>query len=866
MKACFLFLVGSLAAIFIIGFIAPKAISQTVIQDDFSDGDLNHNPSWLGDTGVFVVNSNRELQLNAPEAGMSRLFHSISSSESMEWRARLRMAFSPSDNNRMEWQVLTSPDSSSAFVLAMGKNGSEDAIDFYFRGADTDTLLIAGEPGTIVETDNEFWIKLSYNNGGWRLWADFDGYGWYRVQGEASFPIMQDSWLTQFLLQYTSSNVARFYLDDIYVGPPLLDSIPPRVEECRLGTDGSLKLIFSEMMDSTLIHVKQSYVLSDVGMPVQIDYSVASPRQVILWFEEMLAFDQYYELKMNSLTDTSGLMMADTAVMIFEHRPAPFDVVFNEIMADPSPRVELPEREYIELFNRSEFEQQLNAYRLTVGSRSYALPEYTLAPGSYLFLTSAGACLEYPPTLPCLEVLGNNVVSNEQTFLQLVDTLGEVMAFAEYRVDWFPNSYQADGGWSLECIDPENFCGGKNNWSVSTHFWGGTPGKKNSVLEVNPDFEDFRLIRGFFLDSTSLQLVFSKSVDWLRFSEANWPPNWPLPDSISSSDPLLRTMNFYFSPNDSVFHLTEFTLSGMRDVCGNSLLPGTVRLAFPQYPEPGDVVINELLFNPFENGVDYVELYHRGDKVVDLKQFRTARYDSDGQSYTQVAPLSAGTYLLFPGDYFVLTTNKELVMDHYPSHNAGAFPEFESSLPTLSNEAGSFLLLDQGMQLIDVLVYEDDWQHPSLADPKGVALERVHPNWPSAEQTTWASAAETVGFGTPGLPNSQWQSTEPQQHDFYLENREFSPDRDGLNDYLFLHYRFDEPGYFLQVSIFDSQGRYVRSLSDYVQVALSGQLSWDGTHDSGGLLPMGVYLIHLAYFHPNGKKGEKTLSAALVYP
>jgi len=69
------------------------------VEDDFSDGDIDHDPVWTGDLQLFTVNNYFQLQLNDVGAGQASLYTGVAIEECMEWRFWIRQAFSPSGNN-----------------------------------------------------------------------------------------------------------------------------------------------------------------------------------------------------------------------------------------------------------------------------------------------------------------------------------------------------------------------------------------------------------------------------------------------------------------------------------------------------------------------------------------------------------------------------------------------------------------------------------------------------------------------------------------------------------------------------------------------------------------------------------------------
>src|ERR1051325_5444352 len=69
-----------------------------------------------------------------------------------------------------------------------------------------------------------------------------------------------------------------------------------------------------------------------------------------------------------------------------------YDVVIDEIMADPSPQIGLPNNEWIELKNTSDLSINLQGWRIGDASgQSGTMPDFTIQPDSFVIVCSSGA-------------------------------------------------------------------------------------------------------------------------------------------------------------------------------------------------------------------------------------------------------------------------------------------------------------------------------------------------------------------------------------------------------------------------------------------------------------------------------------------
>ena len=535
---------------------------------------------------------------------------------------------------------------------------------------------------------------------------------------------------------------------------------------------------------------------------------------------------------------------------------APFDVVINELMVRPSPPVGLPEAEYIELFNRSEHPVNLQNWTVSVGTRSRVLPQHILLPGSYYLITHEKHAVELSefgdvaglPTFPVLAMGGQTVV--------LRDDKGRVISAVSYSDKWYGSSLKASGGWSIEQIDPFNPCGGANNWRASASSTGGTPGATNSVRDNNPDKSRPGLVRATSHHNGSIRLHFSEPMHprsgWSPSDYFAEGPGKPL--SVIPSDPFFREVDLFFLHNFQENTDYKISVTGnLYDCAGNFLSTdrAEARFTVPATPHQDDIRINEILFNPYPGGVNFVELVNISDKTFDLKQLILAGMAGGEPDPAYI--IAPDGYLLFPGEYVVLTTDPETIRSHYYTPNPHSFVIMDR-MPQMNNESGRVAITGLGLNVLDDFEYMATMHSPLLTDRKGISLERIHYSRPTSDPSNWLSASENSGFATPGYKNSQFSElTARPQNILNIDPKIFSPDNSGYNDVVNIGYELDKPGYTGNITVFDSRGRLIRRVARNELFGTSGVYSWDGRNDANNQSRLGVYLILMELFHPDGE-------------
>ena len=365
-------------------------------------------------------------------------------------------------------------------------------------------------------------------------------------------------------------------------------------------------------------------------------------------------------------------------------------------------------------------------------------------------------------------------------------------------------------------------------------------------------------MRAFAVDALHITLTFNESLD---STKAATLASYTVSDGIGIASlalplgPLFNTVNITLANPLQVNKIYTITVTTVADCSGNAIGTGnTARVGLTGQINKFDIVVNELLFNPKSNGADYIELYNRSNKILNLKNAYLANR-STSNAISSITQLSVVDYPFYPGDFIVATSDVAAIKRDFVAQNPDAF--IEISTPSYNDDAGHAIVLNEQGAVIDELSYLDDWQFALISNDEGVALERISYDdtslVPSLQQKNWHSAASSVGYGTPTYKNSQAGTAGAVQGEITVTPEVISPDNDGQDDYATINYKFPEAGYVANITIFDAVGRPVRYLQRNALNGITGYYRWDGLDEKQQKLPVGIYIIYTEVFNLSGK-------------
>ena len=419
-----------------------------------------------------------------------------------------------------------------------------------------------------------------------------------------------------------------------------------------------------------------------------------------------------------------------------------------------------------------------------------------------------------------------------------------------------------NGNWEILCDSTggTNFIYELGATDVTHTFsnFSGLWSKHTSSNNDNIYFDDINVIGNIIIDSlpasvqnasvispNTLEIQFSEPIDNNALNINNFnlignnPPN---PTSVYNSS---SGYELIFQQKFKGNQVLNLSIQNITDLAGNSLFD-TIQIIVPDTAQYEEILINEILFDPFAGGSDYVEIINNSNSSFDIFKYYIADYDNGISNLKQINQ----HFIINPNELILFTEDSISTINDYPSNNSSRFIQMD--LPSFPNDSATVFLLNADSIILDQFSYSDDLHFELINDPEGVSLERVLLNSINPN-IAWHSAAENVGWGTPGNSNSQYYLLEQSDVNFYAENEVFSPDNDGFEDIAIFSYKLDQIGMVGNAFVYDNRGRLIKSILTNELLNTEGKFTWDGINQYGQKAAIGIYLIYFECFSVNGE-------------
>ena len=842
---------------------------------DFENGTtegwiFNVSDRWSAEA-VFPINGSYSLHhvydnsQSSSDAAMLSISGLCPDCDTVTWKFCVRYGTDPSSSNK--WSFILMSDAGPGEIAA-GIDFNGFAAGVNLTGYD-DTLRLwrisEGKAAAVITTSVNWQEDIGpevapvirikrYPDGRWLLETEIRGTV-LRAPGGTD-PELYVPRYAGILYTYTSARDRLLWLDDVSVsGMFITDTLPPAVMSVTALRPDILQVIFDEEPEISLTDTENFSLSGDVKVK---EITRITPLIYEIHLAGKISDKTPDILTINELCDQAGNCSSHVIVPFVPMYAVIGDVVISEIMADPSPPVRLPECEYLEITSRASDSLSIDGWRLISDRDTALLPKAWIRAGESIILCSGSKQDEFSPYGRVVGLTSFPSLNDSGEVIALRDACGSLIHAVSFTPALYNDPLRSGGGWSAEMTDMDNPFNEPEVWRASVDPSGGTPGRGNSAKIPSPDGRCPEVIAVWPETPNKVRVLFDETV--IPDEGAVWLIDGTETLPATSGDIADRSFIIPLAGDLTPGSVSSMLIpSSMTDFAGNRPCTTDLKTGLPSDPMPGEILFNELLFDPVATCADYAELYNNSGRIFDLSTLSLTNGSGTG-----VMPVSDVPRQLLPGEYIALTTDRAAVLDHY--NCAGRFAVYEiDRLPTMPDDRGSLVLYNRELNIIDRVDYTSSMHLLFLSGTEGIALEKVSPELPSGIPGNWHSASESCGWGTPGAENSNLLNQPDEKSGVQLSSSRISPDCDGFEDIISVDVFPGGDENVITVTIFNDRGYVVRRLAERFAAGEGAQFIWDGTSDSGTRLPAGLYMIIAETFNTEGVTQRWKKVCAVVY-
>ncbi|TVP47225.1 MAG: lamin tail domain-containing protein [Mongoliibacter sp.] len=627
------------------------------------------------------------------------------------------------------------------------------------------------------------------------------------------------------------------------------DITPPELIEVILLEKTKLLLTFSEKIDPVYASILNNYKIGDLNP----NEALVTNHQVILSWDFIFNAGKEYTLEIGTISDLNGNTSENLKKTFFTSEIPTLafkDLVINELMPAPRPGNTLPNVEYVEIFNTTDSPIYLGGLQLANSRRVSILPSAVLDPKAYIILCPRNQSSQFEQFGKVLGLTNWPTLLNSADQVKLLDNKGVPLDSLNYSVASYGSSAYASGGYSLEIINPFLKCYLPTNLKVSRDAARGTPGKVNSVFEETPDLSPPKFLNAKVIDDNTIQLNFNKVLNQdTRNLKLQINPHISILEIEIGDTPsaLLVRVDDLIKPN--VKYLIR--IDNLRDCSGNLFEEKEeVYFVLPDESKPGEIVINEVLFNPRTGAPKFVEIYNCSAKFLNLKDWKLANLNTSDEIANRRI-LFSDDMIIEPFSFLVFTTDAAKLKQEYPKGKENRFVEY-SSLPSYPISAGNVVFLNPDEDIVEIFSYSERMHHPLLKEKRGVSLERLSALSPIDDPNNWQTASASEGYASPGYKNSQNFDGNTNMG-IEISPKVFIPEAAGEQPFTTISYKMEQAGKIATLRIYSPGGVLIKELCQNAVWGESGFYLWDGTDSNNRKVRPGYYIVWLEVFDLQGK-------------
>jgi hypothetical protein len=857
--------------VILLALLMPVSAFGQIVENFESESIINWVQSpenrWKADTtaslsGKFSLHH----IFDNPDAGTDRIGIRVKSLHPSEgvtrWSFLVRYGYDPSSLNN--WSVFLMSDKgpesmsqeggTNGFAIGVNLTGSDDTLRLWkVRGNLVTSVInsrINWQTDVGIANTVKIFVERSHD-GNWNVSVSRMNGILIGTASGTDNELFSQEWFGVYY-RYSSTRDRLLWLDDInIVGTFYEDNEAPVITRCELSGKKSVEITLDEEPGNGIM------VPENISLNIEGNKSISVVKKDNLTyqieFSNELNNRSTDSLIINRLCDISGNCSQNIRIGFIPVWAGIGDVVISEIMADPLPEVSLPGKEYIEITNTTGYSFDLKNWKLSTSGQYTLFPETSIPPSGIIILCSSQDTMLFQKFGKVTGLKQFPSLTDAGRMVYLSDSSGSFIHGVEYSSDWYKDDLKSKGGWSLEMIDIRFPFYYQDNWRASESKKGGTPGSVNSVAESNPDISFFGIQNVFPADSSTVHIRFSEPVFSLAGKTGKIKIGEKGITNISSTDPLFR--EFAVKLKDPLKRIEIYQLEipdDIFDFAGNRIQKCDFSFGISETAEPGDILFNEVLFNPMPGDPDYLELFNCSEKVIDASRLEIISLNDASGDKSEAIPVSGEDRCILPGEYYAISTDTKKISERYFSTNPDHLFETES-LPSMPDDKGHLILYNRELDRIDELVYNDDMHYSLLSSHEGVSLEKTDPRNESEVAANWHSATESSGWGTPGASNSMFAEIPSSSNKIVLSSSKITPDSDGNEDFLTIKMNLIGSGNVVSATVFDEAGNYVKKIAANLYAGAEVSLIWDGTADDGSLVKTGIYILLITLYNDTGK-------------